>query len=133
MIDSLPKKRFFWLTLAIVTVSMVWIIIAGIVQHSFWVSISSFFLGITCWTGASKLYLMRPERAFAIFGTAVLWCVITNLVFANILTLPLPDELSDVHAPFLTSRLTTLNVQIGLLSLIGFVFIIMDLVGNRRN
>jgi hypothetical protein len=133
MKDSLSKKRFLWLTLAVTAIGVAWIVIAGIVRNSFWLTVIPLLLGVACVAGAVKLYSLRPERALAILGMAVLWCIVTNFVFANFLSLSTPGELTDVHAPFLAARLTMLNIQIGFLSVVGFMFIILDLTGGRRN
>jgi hypothetical protein len=132
MKDSLSKKWFLWLTLTVTAIGVVWIIIAGIVRNSFWLTAIPLLLGIACIAGAVKLYSLRPDRAFAILGITVLWYIVTNFVFANLLSLSIPGELSDVNAPFLAARLTMLNIQIGFLSSVGFMFIIMDLTGGRR-
>ena len=131
MNDILPKKRFRLIILAVTVIGIAWIVIAGIARNSFWITATSLLSGIICCGGSLKLYSLRSERAFSILGTAILWCVVTNFIYANLLTLSIPYELSDANAPFLAAQLATLNIQIGLVSVIGFMLIIIDLTKGK--
>lgn len=104
-----------------------WLVISGFVIKSWPVAVIPVILGAICFYGVMKLYDERPERSAAIMGAAVLFIVVINFIFANMIYDKLPSSLGGMTTGKDSFSISQLNIFFGLLSLLGFGMIIQDI------
>ncbi|MFH1622678.1 MAG: hypothetical protein ABIA97_06130 [Candidatus Omnitrophota bacterium] len=111
--------------------SIAWIVVSGIVIKSLLFILLPLFAGLVCIIMVIKLYKIHPERAFTIMGLAILWLVIVNFVFGNIIYDRIPDTLGGMSTNKNQFNLLRLNVFFGVFSMMGFWFIVKDILGKK--
>jgi len=131
MSDGISQKQFIVITVLLTVLGVAWIIAAGVLKGSFWLAALPLVLGATGILGALKLYFLRPERVFVILGGVILWYIIVNFVLANVLSLSGPRESHEVASQMFAVRLMMFNIQLGVLSLLGFFFLVADLFRKK--
>jgi len=124
-------KGAFWGIVGATIGGIGWIIILGVVLRSPAIATIATALGVTTLFVALKLYQISPDRAFAIIGTVLLWLIIINLIFLNLLYETIPGKLGDLATGKDQISLITLNIQIGVFSIVGFFFLILDIIDTR--
>jgi len=124
-------KGAFWGIVGATIGGIGWIIILGVVLRSPAIATIATALGVTTLFVALKLYQISPDRAFAIIGTVLLWLIIINLIFLNLLYETIPEKLGGLATGKDQISLITLNIQIGVFSIVGFFFLILDIIDTR--
>ena len=109
-----------------------WVVIMEIALRSWFHALIPVFLGGLCIFGVIKLYNRRPERKLAIIGLAILWLVVINFIFINVLYDSVPNILWGVSTGKNQISLYMLNLYMGIFSLAGFIFVIADILGRKR-
>lgn len=105
-----------------------WLIILGIVIKSPLIIVMPIVCGAICFGGVLKLYQFNPARKFAILGLAFLWIIVLNFILANIVYHQIPDMIGGVSTGKGQFSLTNLNFFLGGMSIMGFGFVIRDLL-----
>ncbi len=108
--------------------SIGWLVIAGIAIKSWIFSLLPIILGLVCIISVIKLNNLHPERKFAIIGLTVLWLVILNFIFGNIVYERIPDTVWGIPTGKDMFNHLKLNVFLGLFSLWGFYSVAKDLL-----
>ena len=124
-------KGAFWGIVGATIGGIGWIIILGIVLRSPAVTTIAAVLGVITLFVALKLYQISPDRTFAIIGTVLLWLIIINSIFLNVLYEAIPEKLGVLTTGKDQFSLLMLNIQIGIFSVVGFFFLILDIINTR--
>ena len=109
-----------------------WLVCAGISIQSPLTAILPLILGIIGAFVEIKLYNNKPERKYALMGIGLLWLVIINFIFVNIIYDKLPNTFLGISTGKDTFNLTHLNISLGGISLLGFYFLIKDIIGKKN-
>ena len=131
----MAKPERFTIIMAVtgaVVGGLCWLVIMGIALKSWTCILIPVFLGAFCLYGVIKLYSRHPTRKFTIIGLAILWLVIINFISVNALYDSIPDTLGGISTGKNQISLNMLNLYLGIFSLAGFIFIIVDILGGKR-
>lgn len=126
-------KGAFWGIVGATIGGIGWIIILGIVLRSPAVVTISTALGVTTLFVSLKLYRIRPDRAFAVIGIVILWLIIINSIFLNVLFEMIPETLGFLTTGKSRFSLIMLNIQMGIFSIVGFFFLILDVINSGKS
>lgn len=108
-----------------------WLIVLGVVLRSPVYTLIPILWGLVCIVAVVKLYSINPKRKFLLMGTALLWIVLLNFILANILYDKIPDTLAGASTGKDQISLLKVNVFLGIVSLLGFFFLIRDIFETR--
>lgn len=109
-----------------------WLIIGGISMKSPLCILVPILWGLICIIAVLKLYNINPKRKFLIVGASLLWLVVLNFALGNILYDKIPDTLAGMSTGKEQFSLVKLNIFLGLMSLLGFYFLIKDILEKKN-
>ena len=109
-----------------------WLIIMGISIKSPLIILMPIIWGLICVVGVIKLYNINPSRKFAIVGIGLLWLVVLNFILGNILYDKIPDTLGSISTGKEQFSLVKINIFLGLMALLGFYFLIKDILEKKN-
>jgi len=111
--------------------SVLWLVILGIALKSWTISIVPLLLAAIAVVFSIRLYDINPEKKFTVLGAAILWLIIINFVYLNMFYDKIPAMACGISTGKEQCNIVQLNVYLGLLSLIGFIFIIIDILRKK--
>ena len=110
-----------------------WLIILGISMKSILLATVPVLWGLVGVIAVIKFYDINPERKFLIIGAGILWIVVLNFILGNILYDKIPDTLAGMSTGKDQFSLLQINIFLGLISLLGFYFILRDIFETRNS
>lgn len=108
-----------------------WLVLLGIVIKSPFTIIIPIIWGLIGIIAVIKLYNGNPKRRFALVGLGLLWLVTLNFIFGNIMYDKIPDAFWGISTGKEQFSLVKLNILLGCLSLLGFYYLIKDIVERK--
>ena len=127
------KTAVIWGIIGATLGGTLWIIIMGISMKSVPAILLPIIWGVVCVIGALKLYDINPTRKFAVMGAGILWLIILNFVFINLIYDKIPSVLGGISTGKEQISLAKINVFLGLISILGFFFLVKDIVKKQTN
>ncbi|GBD39363.1 hypothetical protein HRbin37_01642 [bacterium HR37] len=113
--------------------SLSWIVIAGASMGAWPFIVLPLLFGVVCVVSTIRLYTLYPQSKFTIMGLAILWLSILNLIFGNLIYDRLPENILDVPTGKESFSLLKLNLFIGLISLLGFCLVLVDVFRGKKS
>jgi len=124
------KIGFFGGSVGATLGGIVWLFIVGIVHESNVLIVWPLILGILGLILAWKNIDNHPSKARATLGLLIFWLVIVNFIFGNIFYDQIPEIVGETSTGIEQFSRTRFNISFGLMSLMGFLFILADI--NKR-
>ncbi|MFH0862192.1 MAG: hypothetical protein V1875_04100 [Candidatus Altiarchaeota archaeon] len=107
---------------------MSWIVLAGIsIDSPFWV-LFPLICGAAIVFASHRLYKLHPERNYSILGIAILGTIMLGIISAQFVYDKIPETAFGVSTNKGMYSLQQVNILLGVLSLIGFFFMIIDVL-----
>ena len=111
---------------------LLWIIITGIVLKSvLFITVPSILL-VASILIVIKLYNMLPEKWYIILGATILFLVIINIIFVNILYSKIPDFVGEISTGKNQMGLLQINIFLAIFSFWGFFCIFLGVFKKKK-
>lgn len=108
-----------------------WLIVIGIYIKSLPIVLITVVGAILCITGAIKLFSINPARKFSILGLLILWLVVLNFAMGNIIYDRIPDTIGGISTGKEQFSLVQFNIFLAMMSILGFFFIVKDILSKK--
>ncbi len=112
---------------------LTWIIITGIVIKSTLIVTVTSILAVASILIIVKLYYMFPEKWLIILGSLILFLVIINIVFLNILYPKIPEFIGEISTGKSEVALIQINTFLAIFSVWGLFCIFIGIFKKKKN